>query len=110
MTPTFGGDFDCLMNVADLKSEIDFFALADGQGDVGAPVGLEARFRCGDFVVADGQRGGVESARFIGDEGAAAAGFQIDDRYRGAGDRGAGRIGDRAPERDFALRGKRRED
>ena len=92
------------MDVADLQRQVDFFALADDERDVGAAVGLEAGFGCGDFVVADGQRGGVESAGFIGDERAAASSLEIDDRDRGARNSGAGGIADRAPQRDISLR------
>jgi hypothetical protein len=91
------------MNVTDLQSEIDLFALSDNERDVCATVGLKAGLRCGDFVVAYGERGGVESSGLIGDESAASTGLEVDDRYLGACDSSAGRIGHRAPERDFTL-------
>ncbi len=84
------GNFHGLVNVADLKSQVDLFALPDDKGDAGATVGLEASLRCGDFVVADGQRGRVESSGFVGDERATAAGLKINYRDGGARDGGAG--------------------
>ena len=39
-----GRNFDGLMNVADLEREIDFVALADGEGDAGPLIDLEAGF------------------------------------------------------------------
>src|SRR5271168_939267 len=99
------GNFHGLADLADAQLEIDLGSLADGKGYGTTVRGLKILFGGGDFVVADRQRGRVESPGFIRKQRTLAACFNISDEHGGARHTGVGGVGDRAPQRRFALSG-----
>ena len=98
-----GRHFDDLADVADLENEVDKETLADDEGNAVLDFSAEAGFFGADFILADGERGGGETAGVVGGKKAFGSGFKISYLDRHAGDATSGRVRYGAFDGGFSL-------